>query len=460
MKEVSQQAGGRRCPEAGRGSGRSRACGSSTSAPASPRRSAPGCSARRAPRSSRSSSRAGRLHARDRPVRPAPTPSSEQAPTRCSGRSRAGPQERHARPAQARGPGRLPPAGATADVVVRELPPRHARALEHRPADLDPKLVIVRISSVRAGRPQRRSGRASTASASATAACCTSPGTPTGPPVRARRDHLRLPHRRLRRQAAVAALYAARTGRRRGRRDRRALYGSVLRILEWTIAGYDRSGSCAAGRATAWPTRRRSTTTPPPTAATSASSPAATPTSRRLCKAMDRPTCSTIRASPRSPTGPSTATRSTAIVAEWTSSLPATEVEERCVAHDVPVATAYTAADIFADPTWPARGDLVTVTSPSARTRGRRRGGGAALGPRHALGLDRGDRPPAGLLRPVPYGFGVIELTLERLRVVARLTESEPDRLDDSMEMALVPTCWARTTTAPRSSPGRSSRRA
>ena len=39
-------------------------------------------------------------------------------------------------------------------------------------------------------------------------------------------------------------------------------------------------------------------------------------------------------------------------------------VEERCVAHDVPVATAYTAADIFADPHMAARGDLVTVDDP------------------------------------------------------------------------------------------------
>jgi crotonobetainyl-CoA:carnitine CoA-transferase CaiB-like acyl-CoA transferase len=34
------------------------------------------------------------------------------------------------------------------------------------------------------------------------------------------------------------------------------------------------------------------------------------------------------------------------------------------VAHDVPVATAYTAADIFADPHFDARHDLVTVDDP------------------------------------------------------------------------------------------------
>src|SRR5207247_10436206 len=54
------------------------------------------------------------------------------------------------------------------------------------------------------------------------------------------------------------------------------------------------------------------------------------------------------------------------IVEEWTYSLPASEIEKRCVEHDVPVATAYTAADIAADPHMQARGDLVTVDDPVA----------------------------------------------------------------------------------------------
>jgi crotonobetainyl-CoA:carnitine CoA-transferase CaiB-like acyl-CoA transferase len=54
------------------------------------------------------------------------------------------------------------------------------------------------------------------------------------------------------------------------------------------------------------------------------------------------------------------------IVAEWTATLDARDIETRCVAHDVPVATAYSAADIFADPHFEARGDLVTVDDPVA----------------------------------------------------------------------------------------------
>ncbi len=52
------------------------------------------------------------------------------------------------------------------------------------------------------------------------------------------------------------------------------------------------------------------------------------------------------------------------LVAAWTSGLTAADITERCVAHDVPVATAYSAADIFADPHMAERGDLVPVEDP------------------------------------------------------------------------------------------------
>ena len=52
------------------------------------------------------------------------------------------------------------------------------------------------------------------------------------------------------------------------------------------------------------------------------------------------------------------------MVAQWTSGLSAEEITTRCVAHDVPVGTAYSAADIFADPHMAARGDLVAIDDP------------------------------------------------------------------------------------------------
>jgi crotonobetainyl-CoA:carnitine CoA-transferase CaiB-like acyl-CoA transferase len=51
-------------------------------------------------------------------------------------------------------------------------------------------------------------------------------------------------------------------------------------------------------------------------------------------------------------------------VADWTSKLTAEEITARCVEYDVPVGTAYSAADIFADPHMAARHDLVVVDDP------------------------------------------------------------------------------------------------
>jgi uncharacterized OB-fold protein len=45
---------------------------------------------------------------------------------------------------------------------------------------------------------------------------------------------------------------------------------------------------------------------------------------------------------------------------------------------------------------------------------------------------------PPGYRGAVPFGFGVVELVAERLRVVARLTEPDPSRLAFGEPMALV----------------------
>jgi len=45
---------------------------------------------------------------------------------------------------------------------------------------------------------------------------------------------------------------------------------------------------------------------------------------------------------------------------------------------------------------------------------------------------------PPGHLGSVPYGFGVVELIEERLRVVTRITEADPDRLAFGQPMGLV----------------------
>jgi uncharacterized OB-fold protein len=45
---------------------------------------------------------------------------------------------------------------------------------------------------------------------------------------------------------------------------------------------------------------------------------------------------------------------------------------------------------------------------------------------------------PPGYVGPVPYGFGVVELTHERLRVITRLTEPDPANLEYGQAMRLA----------------------
>ena len=45
---------------------------------------------------------------------------------------------------------------------------------------------------------------------------------------------------------------------------------------------------------------------------------------------------------------------------------------------------------------------------------------------------------PPGYTGPVPYGFGVVELVHEQLRVITRLRESDPAQLEFGQPMTLV----------------------
>jgi crotonobetainyl-CoA:carnitine CoA-transferase CaiB-like acyl-CoA transferase len=142
------------------------------------------------------------------------------------------------------------------------------------------------------------------------------------------------------------------------------LYGSVLRILEWTLAGYDRLGIVRQREG-----NRLSHSAPLDNYPTAdgfyvcivAGSDA---NFARLCAAMDRPE---LAADPRFATLAERAARGdeiNGIVASWTSGLTAAAITARCVEHDVPVGTAYSAADIFDDPHMVARGDLVPIEDP------------------------------------------------------------------------------------------------
>ena len=144
------------------------------------------------------------------------------------------------------------------------------------------------------------------------------------------------------------------------------LYGSVLRILEWTLAAQDRLGTTRQREGNRMATSAPLDNYPTADGTYVCIVAGSNANFRRLCAAMGTPG---LADDPEWATLAQRAARSDEIndrVAAWTSALTAAEVEERCIAHEVPVATAYSAADILADPHMAFRGDLVTVDDPVA----------------------------------------------------------------------------------------------
>ena len=252
---------------------------------------------------------------------------------------------------------------ATADVVVENFRPGTLEQWNIGPDRLPDRLVTVRISmfgqdgpySARPGLDRVGIGYGGLLHLT---------GYPDRPPVRVGvtiSDYLTgvfAAH------AAVAALYARDARGRGGAVIDAALYGSVLRILEWTLPAYERLGTVRSREG-----NRLANSAPLDNYPTRddkfvcivAGSDA---NFGRLCKAMDRLDLLEdprfARLADRAAHGDTI----NGIVADWTATLDARAVEERCVAHDVPVATAYTSADIFADPHFDARHDLVSVDDP------------------------------------------------------------------------------------------------
>ncbi len=254
---------------------------------------------------------------------------------------------------------------ATADVVVENFRPGTLEKWHLAPGDLDPRLVIVRISTFGQDGPNSpRPGLDRVGIGYGGLLHLT--GYPDRPPVRVGvtiSDYLTGVFSA---QAATAALYARDARGGTGAVIDAALYGAVLRILEWTLPAYERLGTIRSREG-----NRLANSAPLDNYPTAdgkyvcivAGSDA---NFARLCAAMDRPDLVQDPRFERLADRASRADEINGIVADWTSARPATDVEAACVAHDVPVATAYTAADVFADPHMTARGDLVQVADPVA----------------------------------------------------------------------------------------------
>ena len=252
---------------------------------------------------------------------------------------------------------------ATADVVVENFRPGTLERWNIAPRDVDDRLVWVRISTFGQDGPQsKRPGLDRVGIGYGGLLNLT--GYPDSPPVRVGvtiSDYLTGVFAA---QAATAALYARDARGDIGAVVDAALYGSVLRILEWTVAGYDRLGIVRSREG-----NRLANSAPLdnyPTADDKfvcivAGSDA---NFSRLCAAMQRPD---LLEDPRFTRLVDRAEHGDLIndiVADWTRGLDAAAVEAACVARDVPVATAYTAVDMFNDAHFAARGDLVSVDDP------------------------------------------------------------------------------------------------
>lgn len=255
-----------------------------------------------------------------------------------------------------------------ADVVCENFRPGTMERWNIGPDDLDPRLVYVRISVFGQDGPYSpRPGLDRLGIAYGGLLHLT--GEPDRPPVRPGvtiSDYLTGVFAAM---AAVAGLYrrdlgSADRGGGAGAVIDAPLYGAVLRVLEWTLAGYDQLGTVRSREGNRLRNSAPLDNYPTADGAYICIVGGSDANFARLCRAMDR---DDLLHDPRFAT---LARRSehadeiNGIVARWTVARSAPEIEAVCIAHDVPVGTAYSAADIFDDPHMAARGDLVAVDDP------------------------------------------------------------------------------------------------
>ncbi len=165
--------------------------------------------------------------------------------------------------------------------------------------------------------------------------------------------------------AIMVALYHRDVNHGRGQTVDLALYESIFRILEHTAAAYDRLGAVRGREGNRlrnsapldnWETRDGQFV------CIVAAGDALFP---RLCRAMQR---DDLLNDPRFTSLARRAENGEAInriVGEWVKGRTAAQVEEILIAAEVPVTRAYSIADIFADPHYAAREDIVIVEDPT-----------------------------------------------------------------------------------------------
>ena len=253
---------------------------------------------------------------------------------------------------------------AISDVVCENFRPGTLERWNIDPTRLDPRLVTARISAFGQDGPKSlRPGLDRNGVAYGGLMHLT--GEPDRPPVRPGVTVTDYLTGVFAAQAVTALLYerdAGGTGT--GGVIDAYLYGSALRILEWTIAAYDTLGMVRSRSG-----NRLEHSAPLDNYLSRDGRyvcivASGQPNFGRLCKAMDRPEL--VDDERYADVAARTRNRDeiNAIVAEWVAGLDSAEIEARCVACDVPVDRVYDAADLSADEHVTARGDICTVDDP------------------------------------------------------------------------------------------------
>lgn len=313
---------------------------------------------------------------------------------------------------------------AQADVLCENFRPGTMEKWHLGPDDLDPRLVYVRISVFGQDGPySHRPGLDRLGIAYGGLLHLT--GEPDRPPVRPGvtiSDYLTGVFAAM---AAVAGLYgrdagAAGQGGGTGAVIDAPLYGAVLRVLEWTLAGYDRMGTVRHREGNRLRNSAPLDNYPTGDGAYICIVGGSDANFGRLCRAMGR---DDLLSDPRYATlaGRSEhADEINGIVAAWTAGLGAAEIEAVCIAHDVPVGTAYSAADIFDDPHMAARGDLVAVEDP-------------------VVGPIRQQAPfPRFVGHPTPVPAGAPRLGADNREVWCELVGLSPDEFEALQRAGIV----------------------
>jgi crotonobetainyl-CoA:carnitine CoA-transferase CaiB-like acyl-CoA transferase len=251
---------------------------------------------------------------------------------------------------------------ATADILVENFRPGTLERWNIGPDRLDDRLVVVRISQFGQDGPRSnqpgldRLGLAFGGLLHIT-------GFPDGPPIRpgiTMSDYLTGTF------AALAAVVAVRDQERTGRGCvvDASLYGSIMRVMEWTFAGYDRLGTVRSRHGNQVPHSAPVDTYRAADGRYVCVVAASDTNFRRLAKALNRPE---LTADPRYATLRDRGEHSdelNSMVAAWCAGLTAAEIEARCLDAGVPAAVVRSVDEIVDDPHVKWREDLVHVDDP------------------------------------------------------------------------------------------------